>query len=788
MEAESPGGLAGVRVLEVAGSIAVAWAAKLFADLGADVIRAEGETDLVRERPFDVHRWLNTNKRSVRRGSAEQLRALAIDADVVLHGLDNGSAVAAGLAYETLRDLAPDIVVCAITAWGNRGPYAAYRAEEITIIHGSSWGFLSPAGATQVELPPLKAPGHQAMINLSTSAAAVALAAHYRSRNSGFGEFIDFSLFAAGAKITEFAPVKATFLGKDATRLGTKSVIPWGIYQCQDGLIQLLCVEEEQWRAFRSVMGDPDWAQLEIFDTAPGRRENADLIDHYLEEWFSTQKVEEVCDAAQQLGVCLSPVYTMPQLAQDPHLNARGFFATTPDGLTLPGRLCKFDQPWWGLRRAAPEKWEHDGQGWLSRSRKNEAFDPEALAGPRRPLEGVRVCDFTWVWAGPYCTQQLAHLGADVIKIESPERPDFYRRSPLRPKGVVQTLDTSGVFQMYNTDKRSLAIDLNRPEARKVVLDLVRHCDVVVDNFSVGVMQHLGLGVADLRSVNPAVIIASLSGYGQSGPKARYKAYGPAAAALAGLDCANGYGPGDVKEPGLAIGDPATGLAAAWAIVSALVARQNHGTSAVLDVAMVEAVTATVGEIWMEYLAADTQPAPRANRDPQWAPCGCYPAAGTDRWVTIICTTEDEWQSLCSVVDPALAKDERFATRDARHENEDELDRLLAGWTQHRNRWHTSALLQAVGVASFPSLSPLDLWRGDPQLEALDMLESPLHPVTGAMTLPGVPWHLTNGPNGIRLAAPMLGQHSQEILADLIGYPIEKITALREAGVLPNET
>lgn len=780
-------GLSGVRVMEIAGSVSLAWAAKLFADLGAEVLRLEGPADTVRNRPFQVDRWLSTSKRAARLPEPERLRELAATADIVLHDLTLAAAQAAGLDFQSLSEQAPALVVCAITPWGATGPYSEYRGEEINVIHGSSWGFMSPRGSKRPDLPPLKGPGHHATINVATLGASVALAAYTSALSTGIGEFIDFSMFAAAAKMTEFAPVKATFLNKDASRLGTKSVIPWNFYHCRDGLVQIVCPEDSQWHAFVEIMGSPDWARLDLFDKAEGRWRNPDLIDMYLSEWFATQSVAEVCAAADAAGVCLTPVRSVAELTDDEQLKSREFFAQTRDGLVLPGPPYRLDHNWWRLRNDAPSEVAEEVQDWaqprLTATPDSLADAPVARA--RRPLDGVRICDFTWVWAGPFCTQQLAHMGADVIRLESVDRPDYYRRAPLHPKGVTRTLDTSGVFQMYNTDKRSMVIDLGKDGARELVLDLVRHCDVVVDNFSVGTMAQLGLAPEDLRAANPKVVVASLSGYGQTGPRAQLKAYGSAASALAGLDVANGYVPGEVMELGLTVGDPASGLAAAWAIVAALAARKLSGESSIIDVAMVEVVASTVGELWMEHLATGSNPEPRANHDAQWAPHNCYPAAGDDRWVTIACTSDEEWRSLASVVGGQLAGDERFRTAAGRLEYQDELDRILSRWTSGLDRWEVCRQLQAVGVPAFPSLSPLDLWLDNPQLDAIGMLDVIEHPLTGARILPGIPWRLTRGANGLRRPAPMLGQHTDEVLTEILGLSADTIGSLRERGVLP---
>jgi crotonobetainyl-CoA:carnitine CoA-transferase CaiB-like acyl-CoA transferase len=328
-----------------------------------------------------------------------------------------------------------------------------------------------------------------------------------------------------------------------------------------------------------------------------------------------------------------------------------------------------------------------------------------------------------------------------------------------------------------------VAINLRHADARGLILQIVERCDVVVDNFSVGTMGQLGLDVHDLRAVNPAVIVASLTGYGQTGPYARYTAYGPAGGALSGLYAANGYPGGDVAETGIAVGDPALGIAAAWAIVAALVIRRRSGETARVDAAMVEAVAATLGELWMEYLATGESPPRRGNHDVAWAPHNCYPAAGEDHWVTIACPTETTWRQLCSVIGQ-LADDARFATMASRKEHEDDLDAVIATWTATQDRWDVTRRLQAVGVAAFPSLSPGDLWRGDPHLAAIGMLEQPDHPATGARTIPGVPWRLTDGRNGLRRPAPLIGQHSDEVLRELLDCQPAELDDLRRRGVV----
>ncbi|MFN0026140.1 MAG: CoA transferase [Acidimicrobiales bacterium] len=810
--------LSGIRVLELAGAVGVAYAAKLLADLGADVVRVESERDVVRGRPHQIHRWLNTSKRSV----SSRFDAAGVDrvvgADLLLHDLTPSAALAAGLDYPTLAAAHPALVVTSITPFGMSGPWAEWSATELGIIHGSSWGYLSPAAASDADQPPLKAPGHHATILTATVAAAAALAAVDAASVSGRGEHVDFSMFAAGARMTETAPVNASFLGNDASRLGVRTVVPWSIYQCRDGLMQFICVEESQWSALVALMGNPEWAGWEVFATNADRRQNADLLELYVGEWMAEQSVGELYLRGQAARLCMAPVYRMDQLPADQQFAARNFFVPDPDGLVLPRAGFVFDQPWWSLRRMAPEPGQHDAEGWTPTEVPTGTDMPEGMSAPRsgesasirpkegagqtrflgeagassgRPLEGVRVCDFTWIWAGPYCTQLLAHLGADIIRLESPDHLCLFRRLPFNPPELAPSPDTNGLFQLYNSDKRSVGIDLGHPDAAEVVRRLVASSDVVVENFAVGTLANLGYTVASLRAINPDIIVVSLTGFGQDGPSADYMAYGPSGGAVAGLYAANGYPSGRSAETGIAIGDPGTGLTAAFATVASLVARRRGHGPARVDVAMVEAIAATVGELWMQYQSENIPPGPAGNTDPTWAPHGVY-ATAADQWLTIACTTDEQWQALAELGAagagdgrPAGWRDPRFETAEGRKSHEAELDELVSAWVAGQDRWELTRRLQAVGVAAVPSVTPLELWTGagSEQMAAIGMLEAPQHPVTGSRIVPGVPWRLTNGPNGLRRPAPTLGQHTDEVLAELRFTP-DEVAALRRSGAL----
>jgi benzylsuccinate CoA-transferase BbsF subunit len=499
-------------------------------------------------------------------------------------------------------------------------------------------------------------------------------------------------------------------------------------------------------------------------------------------------------------------VFTMADLATQEQLRERNFFVdvTHPRAGTLThlGPPYQLHEPWWQIRRPAPLLGEHNEEVTASlrqvktgrmEQREHSFSQTESARTPnselrtaelRLPLEGVRVADFTWVWAGPFCTMHLAYLGAEVIKLESQARLDLTRRLPLPPTGMKPGVDRSGFFNQWAHGKKSLLVNFTKPEGIALAKKLVKKSDVVVENFATGVMDHLGLGYEELRKIKPDIIMASISGFGHTGPQRNYMAYGPAIPPLSGLSSLTGYEGGPPREVGLSYGDPNAGINAAVAVCAALAARQRTGQGQYIDISLWEAVATLVPEGWMDYAMNGTQPPRRGNRDPWMSPHNCFRCAGEDEWVSIACGTDAEWQSLCRAIgQPQLATDTRFRTAHDRKADEDELERLLTAWTEQRDKWEVTRILQAAGVAAFPSMNGKDLAE-DPHLNARGFFTRLPHPETGAQTHTGIPWLLSHSPNGVRTPAPLLGQDTDQVLRDVLGYSDQEIARLKEEQVL----
>jgi benzylsuccinate CoA-transferase BbsF subunit len=400
----------------------------------------------------------------------------------------------------------------------------------------------------------------------------------------------------------------------------------------------------------------------------------------------------------------------------------------------------------------------------------------------RRPLEGIRVADFTWVWAGPFCTLQLAHLGAEVVRVETSTRVCVTRLLPPWPDAQ-PGVNRSGYFNQYNQGKKSLALNMKESRAIDVARDLIRASDVVVENFAAGVMDRLGLGYEECRRLRPDVVMIALSGYGATGPEREYVSYGPAQVPLSGFSSLTGYRGWRPMHIGISYGDPTGGLHGAVAVVSALIHRRRTGEGQYIDLSQWEGTMALLGEGILSHTMTGDTPERDGNRDALWAPHGVYRCAGEDRWVSIVAADEREWQALCRVVDPSLASDPRFADAVARKRNEDALDAVLGQWCAARTAEEATLALQAAGVAAFPAMNARDL-HDDPHLGGRDYFVELPHPEVGVRRHMGIPYKLHGTPLAVRRAAPCLGQDTDEVLREILGYDDQRIAELRAAGIL----
>jgi len=378
----------------------------------------------------------------------------------------------------------------------------------------------------------------------------------------------------------------------------------------------------------------------------------------------------------------------------------------------------------------------------------------------------------------------MAHLGAEVIRIESQKRPCVSRLIPSFADDVPGP-NRAGYFNQYSQGKKSLQLDLAKTEALEITKNLVKKSDIVVQNFSAGAIDRMGLGYDALRQLKPDIIMVSICGYGQTGPERRYMGYGPASVPLSGIASLTGYRDIGPAEVGISYGDPNAGIFGSFAALAALAYRQRTGKGVHVDLALWEALLVLLPEGLMDYAMNKSQPERDGNRDRWISPHGCFKAKGDDdKWVTIACGNETEWQALCKAMGkPELAADKRFADVTARKANEDALEEIISVWTKERDRWEITEVLQKVGIAAFPSMSNKDL-ATNPHLQSRGYLVQKEHPEVGKRIHAGIPWQMSGTPCEVQVAAPLRGQHTDYVLRDILGMSEAEIHKLREGQVL----
>ena len=401
-----------------------------------------------------------------------------------------------------------------------------------------------------------------------------------------------------------------------------------------------------------------------------------------------------------------------------------------------------------------------------------------------QPLEGIRVLDMTRALAGPFCTMMLGDLGADVIKVERPGWGDESRGwgPPFVGEPYGPYPGESAYFLSTNRNKRSIAVNLKSPEGQEIVRGLVGACDAMVENYRTGVLDRMGLGYDDLRAVNPRLVYCSLSGYGRTGPFADRPGYDFIIQAEGGMMGITGPEEGPPYRVGVPIVDITAGMFSATAILAALHARDVTGEGQLVDVSLLDSQVALLTNVASNYLVGGQEHRRLGNAHPNITPYEAFRAR--DRWFALAAANERQWAVLCDVIDrPGLRDDARFADNGTRLANRGALREILDEAFQARNAEEWLAEFRQAGLPCGPINTIPDVFA-HPQAEARGLALEADHPSAGTVRFSGFPYKLSDTPAEVRLPPPMLGQHTQEVLVDLLGYSAEGVSSLRERQVV----
>ncbi len=724
------------------GSIAGAYCGKLFADRGAQVTVVGRDALTEHQRVY-----------------LQASKANAADFDPTKADVIIESSTGSPLRPADLET--PEAVRVQLSHFGAHGPYADWQGSDLTdwAIGGHLYLYGDP------DREPLRGPANQPAYAAGLYGFIGAITALLAREQTGHGQTVDVSHVQAMAALHQFTLLRSAMTGDVLCRMGNRFTgqgQPNGLYRCRDGWIAVAAPTNEQVEALLDVTGltelldDPRIGSPMDFQSHPG------LLDDAIGPWLADRSRDEVVELFQAMRIPAAPATTMKSVLDDPQLTARDFWEDR-HGYRLPRSPIRLSHE----QRSGGRVWERQ--------------QPEA-----GPLAGLRVIDLTRVWAGPLCTRILADLGADVVCIEAP----WARGPKVIPESVVAATryfpdDDQGSRQWnrnthlvkYGLGKRSLALDLDKPEGRRVIEELIPHFDVIIENYSPRVMPNLGLDEGRIHDLNPDIIYTTMPGYGRSGPAKDWLAYGSSVDSHAGLSSLIGYSDSGPWKGGVAWPDPIAGLHATAGILTAVWNREADPEMGGLTIenAQIEATVAVIGDRLVEAQVDGDRPSP-GNAQAGWRVHGVYPSSGDDRWIAIAISDDLTWDAFVALtgIDPDLSDDPAL------------LDMAIAGWTAERDQRAAAEELQRIGVAAGPVLDAPAVLT-DPHLLARNAFVELEQPEVGRFVTPITPIALSSDPTVVRRPAPTLGQHNRDILIDELGLDVDRLEALEQAGVVADE-
>lgn len=798
-EAASTGGapLAGLTVVECGQFGTSAYAGRVLGALGATVWKVEPpEGDWARRRgPWveangttssALFAYLNEGKRSVRidldaAGGAGRLDDLLRGAAILLSSLPLAQAEAAGLTPQAIRARHPALVQAWISPFGLDGERAGWSASNLGYASSGGWASVMPGfNPMREDVPPHQLYGRIGEYYVGLHAAFAALGALGLDGTSR-GDIIDVSAQACIAASLNLGLVLCTYAGWIASRLAGSGSLG-GTIPCKDGFVGITVPSDRMWETLREMMGSPDWATAPAMDDIAFRNSQRDVILGLIELWAADRTMDEILAASDAARLPFAAVNTVRQAVESAQLRARGFLVEMEvDGkaVRVPGAPITSTSPLWAAPRPAPTLGEGDTDAAAQASA--PPIRAAADAAPARPLAGIRVIDFTHAVAGPYCTMVLAALGAEVIKVESSARPEVLRVNPPYADGIVG-VNRSGAANQYSQGKRSFTVDLKTAAGIDLVKQFVAKSDIVVENFSTGTMERLGLDYPVLSAINPGLIMVSISGYGSTGPQKARPAFGFGPLTASGIALASGMpGVRPVDDGGVAVADPLAAMHSATAVLAALRRRKGTGQGLLIATSQMESLMAVMPEALLPYLVDGENPERRGNRDDLRAPHGVYRAAGDDKWISIVCEQDEDWSRAAEIL--GIENDERFRTAATRKANEDELDARIAARTSAMERWELASRMQAAGVAAVPVLDIQEV-AGDAALEARGFFVELPHPETGPRRHAGMPWRFDRSVVEVPCAAPIVGEANAYVAEEILGLTAAERERLEATRVL----
>jgi crotonobetainyl-CoA:carnitine CoA-transferase CaiB-like acyl-CoA transferase len=788
-----------LRVIDLTTEIAGAYATKLLCDAGAQVIKLEepsapdplrrwsaSHTPLAPGEDGALFRFLAGGKQSVAVELASDAgRArffeLAREADALVESRGPGGLdVVGGVAAISAAN--PHISVVSLSPFGLTGPWAHTPRPTTEMTMQAQCGATGYRGLP--ERGPVSAGGRIGEWMAGPYVALAALFAWQGARGAGSGQHVDVSQFEAMlATLTTLHDLQGQFLQTPAAiSIDTPSIEP-----ASDGWVGLTAYTGQQWKDFCLMIGRPELGDDERLYEARVRMQHLREVQEAMHAWTKRHSVAEIIERANELRIPAAPIGDGKRVLEFDQLRERGVFVRSPHGDFLQPRVP------YRLSACAPRPFERAPQlGEHTATARFESREPAAApAWSRRatralPLAGLRVVDLTAFWAGPIVTSVFADLGADVIKVESIQRPDgmrfagAVRKDPLWERGAV--------FHGVNCNKRGITLNLDTREGRELLLRLVDRADVLIENFSVRVMEHFGLTWEALHARNPRLVMTRMPAWGLDGPWRDRVGFAPNVEQVSGLAWLTGYEDMPLVVRGAC--DPFGGMHAAFATLLALEQRAHSGEGQLVELPLVEPALNAAAEQVIEWTKHGVLLAREGNRGPYAAPQGLYRCADEagrapqEEWLAIAVASDAQWEALRRTLgDPPALRDAALASAAGRRAAHDAIEEVIRSWCAARTSREAEAALLAAGVPASVCIDAHALLP-NAQLEARAAYTTLAHPVTGATRYPELPLHFSAWPRPLRVAPPpTLGRHNDEVLREL-GLSPSEIAGLRAKKVI----
>ncbi|OPY95234.1 hypothetical protein A5906_09500 [Bradyrhizobium sacchari] len=794
----STGVLSHLRVIEIGSSAATSYCARLFADFGADVKKVEPpKGDPLRRSlpltPSGQSAWfafLNLNKSSIiidpaAPHASTRVTELIEDCDILIDGRDVDAADCPSIDLAAVRQLHSGLICLEASWFGQSGVYAGLTATDSTV--RALAGLIKLVGP--VEGPPMHAPDFQTGILGGLWGFIAAASSVIAQVQRGGGRSWSLSIFESSLALTEYLMSEAFAYGDVMHRIGINRFwpgSPLGIYETRSGWLGVTVVTPAQWRAFCDMLELPELRDEPVWIPKENCLKRLEQIEEAFLPKLKTRTAQEWFEEGRKRRIPIVPVPEISDLLQDTEKKERGAIVPVllggEKGLTVGSvqRLTLTPPRRGGKVPALGERQMVENARKDTASASTSRFD-----STRQPLQGIRVIDFSMGWAGPLCTRTLADLGADVIKIEAIQYPDWWRGVDRTAAYIAaQMYEKRARFCIMNRNKRGITLDLTRPQGCNLAKRLVAGADVVVDNYSVDVLSKFGLGYEALKAVNPRLVMMSMSAFGTDSAHRECRAYGSTLEQGSGVPTLIGSPSEPPVMSHIAFGDPVGGLNGCAAVLVALIHARTTGQGQFIDLAQVECMMPFAAPWITVHSTGGTPPQRYGSRHPQFVPHGCFRCAGDDNWIVIAATDEHMWQRLAILIGRSdWAADPSLKSEEARRGIEDLIERGIEAWTLTRDADCAMSKLQAARVAAGVARLPIDLLN-DQHLRSRASLQEIERAFMGRHPQLSLPIREGAYPYPIRIAAPTLGQHNREILSGLLDLSDAEMEQLSRDGII----